>query len=534
MNSAAAGEFDYVIVGAGAAGCVLAARLSEDRGVTVALLEAGGGDSNPMIGIPGANVVTGTKPAFNWSYESEPVPGLDGRSLYWAQGRVVGGSSSINGMMYVRGHRRDYDGWGVRGWRFDNVLPLFRRSETNERGESELHGGSGPLQVAAGCSTAPVCDMFLEAAQQAGYRLSDDLNADMPESFGHVDMTIGAGRRSSASSAFLRPALRRRNLTLLTHAQATRVLVENGAAGGVEFVRKGVRRVVRAGREVVLCGGAVNSPQLLMLSGIGPADHLGEHGIKVLVDSPGVGENLQNHPMYRLLYATTKPVTAYSHLSIQGLLTAGAQYLVGRRGVLSNGLFPTSGFLHADDGRPETEIQISIAPALVIRRRPGVLGVLPTEHGFTLLLNHGSPFSRGRVRLGSADPLAHAAIFPNYFSDPRDIEILARGAQRVRDLVRQPALGHALGRAIQPAQPIGSIDDIRADIRATTVTHYHAGGTCRMGEENGSVVDGDLRVRGVDGLRVADASVMPVMINGNTYAAALMIGEKAADLIRGR
>jgi choline dehydrogenase len=528
-------KFDYVIVGAGAAGCVLAARLSEDPDVTVAVIEAGGRDWNPMIGIPGANVATGTKPAFNWSYQSEPVPGLDGRSIYWAQGRVVGGSSSINGMMYVRGHRRDYDGWGIDGWRYADVLPLFRRSETNERGEGELHGGSGPLRVAAGRATAPVCDMFLEAAEQSGYPVVDDLNADRTEVFGHVDMTIGNGRRSSAASAFLHPALKQRNVTLITRAQASRVLIEKGVARGVEYARSsGGRVTVRAAREVILAGGAVNSPQLLMLSGIGPAAHLTEHGIPVVAHSPEVGENLQNHPMYRLLYATTKPVTAYTHLSPRGLFAAGWQYIFGRGGVLSRGLFPTSGFLYAEDGQPETEIRVSIAPALVIRRRPGVFGVLPTEHGFTLLLNHGSPFSRGRVRLKSAEPLAHAAIFPNYFSDPRDIDILAKGAERVRDLVRRPALGHALGREIQPVGPIGSRADIEADIRATTVTHYHAGGTCRMGADAASVVDPELRVRGVQGLRVADASIMPVMINGNTYAAAMMIGEKAADLIRGR
>jgi choline dehydrogenase len=523
---------DYVIVGAGAAGCVLAARLTENPDVSVVLLEAGGSDSNPMIGIPGANVVTGTKPAFNWNYQSEPVAGLNGRSINWAQGRIVGGSSSINGMMYVRGKSRDYDGWGVDGWRYTDVLPLFRRSETNEREESALHGGSGPLQVSIGRSTAPVCDLFLEAASEAGYARTDDLNAVQDgEAFGHVDMTIGKGRRSSAASAFLRPARRRPNLTLVTDAQATRVLVKKGVARGVEYIHRGQRMIVRAAREVVLAGGAVNSPQLLMLSGIGPADHLRQHGIAAVADRPGVGENLQNHPMYRILHATTKPVTAYSHLSPRGLFTAGWQYAFGRRGLLSRGLFPTSGFLYAEDGRPETEIQVSMAPALVIRRRPGVLGTLPKEHGFTLLLNHGSHFSRGRVRLKSADPLAHAAIDPNYFSDPRDITILARGAERVRDMLRRPAMAAVLGREIQPKGPIRSLADIEADIRATTITHYHPGGTCRMGADDDAVVDPQLRVRGIEGLRVADASIMPVMINGNTYAAAMMIGEKAADLI---
>ena len=528
-------EFDYVIVGAGAAGCVLAARLSEDPTVRVALLEAGGRDSALMLGIPGANVLTGTKPEFNWNYQTEPVPGLGGRSLYWAQGRLLGGSTSINGMMYLRGRRRDYDGWaaaGCQGWGYEDLLPLFRRSETNERGESRLHGGSGPLQVSAGRATAPVCDLFLEAAHHAGFGLSSDLSEDVPESFGHVDMMIGRGRRSSTSTAFLHPASVRRNLTVEVNALATRVLLERGVARGVEFLQAGKVQRVRAAREVILAGGAVNSPQLLMLSGIGPADHLLAHGVDVFADRPAVGQNLQNHPMYRLLYTTIRPVTAYSHLSLAGLATAGWQYLAGRRGVLSRGLFPTSGFLNAEPSRPETEVQVSIAPALVIRRRPGLLGSLPTEHGFTLLLNHGSPFSRGQVRLKSVDPRVDAAIHPNYFADSRDIGILARGVARIRDLVRQGELGRVIGRELQPGRTNGGLSDLHEDIRATTVTHYHAGGTCRMGADAESVVDPQLRVRSVQGLRVADTSIMPVMINANTCAAAVMIGEKAADLIR--
>ena len=528
-------EYDYVVVGAGAAGCVVAARLGEDRAVRIALLEAGGRDDAAIMRIPGANVVTGSDPRFNWSYESEPVPELGNRKLYWAQGKVLGGSGSINGMMYMRGHRGDYDRWaaeGADGWSYSDVLPYFRKAETNERGESDLHGGSGPLQVSAGRGTAPVCDMFLESARASGFAVTGDLNGEHAEAFGHVDLAIGRGLRSSTSAAYLRPALRRGNIDVLVRALATRIVIEHGEARGVEFVQAGETRRVMAAKGVVLCGGTVNSPQLLMLSGIGAADDLRGHGIAVVADSPHVGKNLQNHPMYKLMYATTAPVSAYRYVRPLGALTAGAQYALGRRGVLSRGLFPTSGFFHADAGDPLTEIQVCMAPALVIRRKPGVLGILPTEHGFTLLLNHGSPFSRGEIRLKSADPAAHAAIHPNYFSDPRDVGVLARGARRVHEIVRSGPLAKVLGREIQPVRPTATIAEIEADIRATTVTHYHAVGTCRMGSDAASVVDPQLRVRGVARLHVADASVMPVLVNGNTYAAAIMIAEKAADMIR--
>jgi choline dehydrogenase len=528
-------EFDYVIVGAGAAGCVLAARLAEDAGVTVGLFEAGGPDSAAILGIPGANVVTGTHPAYNWSYETEPVAELGGRRLYWAQGRVVGGSSSINGMMYLRGHRADYERWqalGCQGWGYEDVLRCFRRSETNERGPSELHGGDGPLQVSKGRATAPVCDLFLEAASDAGYPLTDDLAKEAPQAFGHVDLTIGKGRRSSAAVAFLRPAMRRGRVTLFTSAQTLKVVVSGTIATGIEYLHQGERRTAHARREVILCGGAVNSPQLLMLSGIGDARHLAKHGIETVADLPGVGRNLQNHPMYKLMYTVTRPVTAYSYARPLGAAMAGLQYVLGRAGVLSRGLFPTSGFIQADEGDPQAEVQVCMAPALVIRRRPGVLGILPTEHGFTLLLNHGSPYSRGAVRLKSADPLAHAAIEPNYFSDPRDIGILARGALKTREIVRSGSLGKMLGRELQPSAPTLTQASVEADIRATAATHYHPGGTCRMGGDERSVVDPSLRVRGVERLRVADASIMPVMVNGNTYATSMMIGERAAELIR--
>jgi len=354
----------------------------------------------------------------------------------------------------------------------------------------------------------------------------------MAQGFGHVDMTIGGGRRSSTSAAYLRPALARGNVTVLTHALVTRVLIEGGVARGVDYARNGQTGRLMADRAVVLCGGAVNSPQLLMLSGVGEADHLRALGLTVHADLPEVGRNLQNHPMYKLMFATTAPVTGYSHARPLGAVKAGMQYLLGRHGVLARGLFPTAGFLQADPGDASTEVQICMAPAPVIRRKPGVLGILPKEHGFTLLLNIGSPHSRGEVRLASADPTAAMRIQPRFFSDPRDIGILARGALRVLEVIRSGPLAPILGRQLDARGPIRTEAGIAADIRASAGTHFHPCGTCRMGADAGAVVDPQLRVRGVERLFVADASVMPVLVNGNTYAASVMIGEKAADLIR--
>jgi choline dehydrogenase len=530
-----AADYDYIVVGGGTAGCVVAARLAEDTALRVLVIEAGGPDTALLLRIPAANVATGSDPRYNWAYQTDPVPDLGNRRLYWAQGRVLGGSGSINGMMYLRGHRSDYDRWaaqGCTGWGHDDVLPYFRKSETNERGASALHGGDGPLQVSAGRPTAPICDLLLEAAAATGLPVSDDLNKDHAEAFGHVDMNIGRGRRCSTATAYLRPAMRSGNVTLLGRTAVTRVVIENGIARGVEHVSDGKSARSMATRGVVLCGGAVNSPQLLMLSGIGAADDLRALGIAVKQDLPEVGRNLQNHPMYRLILATTAPVSAYSHLRPLGALKAGLQYVTARTGVLARGLFPTAGFLHADPGDPSTGIQVCMAPAPVVRRKPGVMGLLPKEHGFTLLLNHGSPHSRGSVRLTSADPLAHAAIRPDYFSDPRDIGILARGVERVREILRAAPLARVTGREIEPRQPATTRAGIEADIRRSAATHFHPVGTCRMGADAGSVVDPQLRVRGVHRLFVADASVMPVLVNGNTFAATVMIAEKAADHIR--
>lgn len=528
-------DFDYVIVGAGAAGCALAARLSEDSDVSVALIEAGGKGRSLLIDIPGANVVTGAHPLFNWSYETEPVPALDHRRLFWAQGRALGGSSAINGMMYLRGRPHDYDGWaamGCVGWAYADVLPYFRKSEANERGADALHGADGPLQVSRGRGAAPICDLFLDAMRVSGVPVVDDLCADLPEACGHVDQTLARGRRSSAASAYLAPARRRRNLTIFTRTRALRVAIEKGTAVGVVCAHGKEERVIRAERDVVLCGGATNSPQLLMLSGVGPADELQAAGLTPRVDLPGVGRNLQNHPMLKLVYGCSAPVTSYSHVQPLGALAAVARYLLWREGPLSRGVFPTAGWLRADRDLPETEVQFCMAPAPVMRRGPGVRGILPDRHGFTVLANLARPFSRGAVGLRSADPLAAPAIRPDFFSDPRDFDTLAAGVERLRSMILDGPLKDVVDAELQPLGPIANRDDLIREIRANAATHYHPVGTCRMGGDDGAVVDPQLRVRGVDRLRVVDASVMPVIPSANTYAPTLMVAERAADLMK--
>ena len=528
---------DYVVVGGGAAGCVVAARLAEDPGVRVVLLEAGGPDDGPMIAIPGANVVTGTHPKLNWSYLTEPVPALNDRALYWAQGRVLGGSGSINGMMYSRGLPGDYDGWrdlGCPGWGWADVLPYFRRSESNVRGDSDLHGADGPLRVSRGGATAPICDLFLEGARQSGYPVVDDLNAGDPEAFGYADLAVWRGRRSSTASAYLGRRRGAPNLQVVTRALATSLLFDGRRATGVRYSKDGVERVAEARREVVLCAGAVNSPQLLLGSGIGAGADLAKIGVPCRVEAPEVGRNLQNHPMYKLMYTCSAPVTAYSHVQAFGAMRAGLRFVLSQTGPLASGLFPVAGLLEATPGDPDTTIQLCMAPALVIRRKPGVFGILPQRHGFTVLLNQSVPYSRGAVTMTTADPTRPPAIRPDYFSDPRDLDILARGIQRVREIMRAPALAAVIEAEVQPAGPVDTIDDIKADIRATCATHYHPVGTCRMGSDATAVVDPQLRVRGVEGLRVADASIMPRLVRGSTFAPTVMIAEKASDLIRGR
>ncbi|MDP2801860.1 MAG: choline dehydrogenase [Phreatobacter sp.] len=524
--------YDYIVIGAGSAGAVLASRLSEDPGVRVLLAEAGGWDRDPTLHIPGAIVRNVTNPKFNWGYKTEPQAHLNNRQLVWPRGRLIGGSSSINGMIYIRGHARDYDVWrqlGCTGWGYDDVLPYFRKAETSARGGDTYHGDAGPLKVMRGEPGTPVCSAFVEAAVAAGYVRSDDFNAVEQEGFGHYDCTIHRGRRYSTATAYLRPALNRPNLTVVTRAVAHRVVFEDRVARAVAFSIDGKPETLRAEREIFLCGGAINSPQLLMLSGIGPADHLRDVGVDVVHDAPDVGGNLQDHIAFKYQIECPEPVTAYKYRNPLHAGLAGLKYLFNGSGILGRTALPTGGFLRTTPDKDIPDIQVQVAVAMVPAPSSGRR--FPDRHGFTVYVNQGRPLSRGTIRLRNDDPAALPAIDPRYFSAEEDLDVLLDGMKRTEDILRQPALDRYRGRQAEPPTSVTTRDGYIAEIREKATSTYHPIGTCRMGADDRSVVDEALRVRGVSGLRVVDASVMPTLINGNTNAPTIMIAEKAADLV---
>ena len=531
---------DYIIVGAGSAGCVLANRLSADPECSVLLIEAGGRDRNPLFRLPMLMGRLFHSGIYNWRYHTEPVPSLGGRSLYWPRGKVLGGSSTINGMIYVRGNRHDYDRWaqmGLTGWSYEDVLPAFRRSEGHVERDGAYHGTDGELTVCRARGANPLFDVFVEAGRQAGHPVNDDFNGARQQGFGRYDFTIRRGRRCSASTAFLRPVRQRPNLAIATDCLVRRVVVEGGRATGVEVSDGAGVRTIRAEREVILCGGTVNSPQILMLSGIGPGDELGRHGIPVVHELPGVGRNLQDHVDCVIAYTCTEPITLYRDLRADRLIRSVAEGLLFGRGVATTFPYEAGAFLKSRSEMVAPDIQVHFMPALESTANlhiPNPFGKAPAEetHGFSLRVGPVNPESRGWIGLGSADPATPALIQPNYLQGEADCRTTIAGIRMIRDVIAQPAFDSYRGRELAPGEAVQSDAELTAWLRANAMTTFHPVGTCRMGTDPMAVVDARLAVRGIAGLRIADASVMPVIVSGNTNAPAIMIGEKAAEFIQ--
>jgi len=528
-------EFDYLIVGAGSAGCVLANRLGEDPAVNILVLEAGPMDKSWTIDMPSAVglVVGGTR--YNWSYSSEPEPYLDGRRIGTPRGRTLGGSSSINGMVYLRGHARDYDGWaaqGCDGWSYQDVLPYFKRAQTHADGADDYRGATGHLHVTPGDTTTPLCAAFLAAGAQAGYGLSEDLNGYRQEAFGPVDRTTRDGRRWSTSRGYLREALARGNVQVLTDALALRILFDGKRAVGIEYEHDGQTRQALVRREVALTAGAINSPQLLLLSGIGPAAELQALGIAVKLDLPGVGRRLNDHPDTVVQYLCKRPVSLYPWTSAPGKWWIGARWFVSHDGLAASNHFEAGAFIRSRAGVEFPDLQLTFMPLAV---KPGSVDLVQ-GHAFQVHIDLMRPTSLGSVTLNSADPRQAPRILFNYLETEQDRADMRAGARLVREIIDQPAMAAFRGEELVPGAQAQSDEALDAWARQVTETGYHASGTCKMGPASDAeaVVDPQLRVHGLDGLRVVDASIMPMIVSGNTNAPTVMIAEKASDMMRGR
>ncbi|WP_220270416.1 GMC family oxidoreductase [Yoonia sediminilitoris] len=529
-------DADFIVVGAGSAGCVLANRLSADPSNKVVLLEAGGRDLNPWIHIPVGYFKTIHNPAVDWCYKTEPDPGLNGRSIEWPRGKVLGGSSSLNGLLYVRGQPQDYDRWrqmGNKGWGWDDVLPLFKRAENNERGADEYHGNQGPLSVSNMRIQRPITDAWVASAQAAGYKFNPDYNGAEQEGVGFFQLTSRNGRRCSAAVAYLNPVKSRQNLQIITHAQVEKVVIEGKRATAVTYRdRSGSTQTITARKEIILSGGAINSPQILMLSGIGEADQLSENGIDVIQDLPGVGKNMQDHLQARLVYKCNEPTLNDEVSSLFGQAKIGLKYLMFRAGPMTMAASLATGFMKTSDDLETPDIQFHVQPLSAENPGKGA----DKFSAFTMSVCQLRPESRGEIRLQGNDPLKYPKIIPNYLSTETDCRTIVAGVNIARTIARHAPLTSKISEEFRPHKDLDMNDyDATLDwARNNTASIYHPTGTCKMGQDKGAVVDDQLRVHGIAGLRVADCSIMPEIVSGNTNAPAIMIGEKASDLILGK